>query len=223
MHFSPRIFISVAALLGFTACGGNGGTSLTTFQNRLEADSATGIRLFQTAGTAWNAMPTVGNATFNGSAAIIIDRNSDLESDDILIIGDTRLTANFGAGTMSGTIDNMTGATNMTADSADIHDVSGQISIGGAGSIIGDDFDDNFTNQPNDWYAEYNGNIGLNGNAYEVEGSLDGRFVGTRVNPSDGQSVVRGVIGVSDNGFATINGQYEVNEAAVSMELFGEN
>lgn len=223
MHFSPHLFISLAALLSLSACGGNGDTPLDTFQNRLEADVATGSRLFQTAGTAWSAMPTVGSANFNGSAAIIIDRNSNRDSDDILIIGDTRLTANFGAGTMNGTINNMTGATNMTADSAVIHDVSGQISIGGAGSIIGDDVDDNFTNRPNDWYADYYGNIGLNGNAYEVEGSLNGQFVGTRANPSNGQSVVRGVIGVSDNGFATINGQYEVNEAAVSMELFAEN
>lgn len=223
MHFSLRLATSLAALLTLTACGGNGDTPLDTFQNRLEADVATGTRLFQTPGTAWGAMPTSGSATFNGSAAIIIDRNINRDADDILILGDTQLTANFGTGTMSGTIDNMTGATNMTSDSANIHDVSGQISIGGAGSIIGDDEDDNFTSRPNDWYADYYGNIGLNGNTYEVEGSLNGQFVGTRSNPSNGQSVVRGVIGVSDNGSATINGQNEVNEAAVSMELFGEN
>lgn len=218
-----RVTATLTSLVILSACGGGGSTAFEKFQTRLENDAETGSRLFQTPGTAWASMPLAGSADYNGSAAIFIDPVYQTDSDDILIIGDTHLTANFGAGTMTGRIDNMTAATNMTETDADIYGVSGQIGIGGAGSIIGDDEDDNFTNLPNEWRADYYGNIGFNGNSYEVEGSIDGRFVGTRANPAQGQSPARGVIGVSENGFATINGQYETNEAFVSMELYGEN
>ena len=223
MHSTVQISATVAILTALSACGGAGGSALDQYEARYEADLEKGTALFNTPGTAWNAMPANGSANYNGGAVILIDRDDTNDLDDILILGDTDITANFRAGTMTGTIDNMVGATNITENDADIADVTGEIEIGGSTSIVGDDEDDNFTNRPNDWYADYYGNIGFNGDSYEVEGGINGQFVGTRANPSNGQSPARGIIGESDDGFATINGEYETNEAFVSLELYGEN
>ncbi|MDG1377873.1 MAG: hypothetical protein P8P56_12875 [Yoonia sp.] len=168
-------------------------------------------------------MPTTGSATYNGGALIFIDPVFATDSDDIVILGDTHLTANFRAGTMTGTIDNLSGATNITMDSTDIRPTSGQINIGNNLSIIGDDVDDNRTNRPNDWYADYAGTVGFDGDSYAIEGAMQGQFVGTRVNPAPGQSPTRGVKGESVSGYAVINNQPEVNEAGVFMQVHGRN
>ena len=213
------------ALTGFillSACGG-GSSPLEAYLARAERDLQIGTQVFETPGTAWSAMPTTGSAIYNGGAFIFIDPVFATDSDDIVILGDTQLTANFRAGTMTGRIDNLSGATNLTIDNADVRPTSGQINIGNNLSIIGDDFDDNLTGRPNDWYADYAGTVGFDGDSYAIEGNMRGKFVGTRVNPAPGKSTTRGVTGESVSGYAVINNQPEVNEASVFMQVYGRN
>lgn len=214
--------VPFTCLLFAAACGGsNGGSELDSFEDRILDAQEEAERIAAIPGTAWAQMPTRGTASFAGSAALIIDPIEERDDDDIVVIGDASLTANFGRGSMTGTIDNMQGITNLTETDGDMVDVNGVINIGNDLSIIGDDFDDNLTDNPNDWLADYNGLLTIEGDRYEVEGILEGQFVGTRANPASGQSVVRGIIGFDEDGYATVNGQME--EVPAYLEVFGEN
>ena len=77
------------------------------------------------------------------------------------------------------------------------------------------------TDRPNAWVADYAGDLSINGDDYDVEGLLEGRFAGTRANPTNGQSPIRAITAVDEGGFAVVNGALE--EVPVSIELIGEN
>ncbi len=166
-------------------------------------------------------MPTTGSATFKGSAGIIIGENETLNRTETLIIGDARMTANFRDGTMTGGVTNMTAANNLTDTSADFHDVTGSITIGGRENVVGDDFDDNRTDKHNEWYADYEGTLTFDGDRYDIGGALDGVFLGNRVNMTGGKSTVKGIVGIDEDGYASINGNIE--ESPLTFELGAEN
>lgn len=214
--------VPFTCLLLVAACGGSDGDSeLDRFEDRIFVAQEEAERIAAIPGTAWAQMPTRDTASFAGSAGLVIDPIQERDDDDIVVIGDANLTANFGRGSMTGTIDNMQGITNLTETDGDMVDVNGVINIGDDLSIIGDDFDDNLTDNPNDWLADYNGLLTIEDDRYEVEGILEGQFVGTRDNPTAGQSVVKGIVGTAEDGYAFVNGQIE--EVPAILEIFGEN
>ncbi|MBB5722205.1 hypothetical protein FHS72_001829 [Loktanella ponticola] len=222
MSRMTKMSLSVASLVALAACGGSGGSSsFDALVDRAAEMDKDAERIAKFSGTAFTAMPTSGSASFDGGASIFIDPVFETDPDDIALIGDVTLTANFGAGTMTGAITNLAGLTDISLNSADVLAVSGEVAIGDSLSIIGDDEDDNLTYRPNDWLADYTGDLTIDGDSYVVEGFLNGQFLGTRVNPTGGQSVVKAVVGFDSDGFATVNGGVE--EVDTYVEIFGEN
>lgn len=220
-----KLAVTSAILALTAACGG--GASIQSAEDKFIDDLGDTVTkaeaLIELPGTAFAAMPTSGSATFNGAAGIFIDPVFDTDRDDILIVGDAKLTANFANSTMTGAITNMQGATNFGATDADFDlvDVGGSIAIGGNQSLIGVDPDDNLQDRPNQWYADYAGDLAINGDTYGVGGFLLGDFRGTRANPSSGQSPIKAITGSDDDGFAAVNGNIE--EVPLTLEVFGEN
>jgi hypothetical protein len=199
-----------AILVGVSACGGGGTTnSVAGFADRVDANRAMAARLDARSATVRSVMPAAGQATFDGFATLAID---PVTGPDINLIGDAILTANFGAGTVTGQVRDL-----QSADAA----IAGVIDIGEGMSIIGDDEDDNLTNRANDWLATYRGALTIGGDRYEPEGTLTGQFIGTRSNPTQGQSVIRGITGRDDDGYAVVNGRVE--EVPAVLEIVAEN
>lgn len=199
-----------AMLLNVSACGGAGTTNnVAGFDDRVDAHRAMAARLDARSATVRSVMPAAGQATFDGFATLAID---PVTGADIDLIGDATLTANFGAGTMTGQVRNLESAS--TA-------IAGVIDIGESMSIIGDDEDDNLTNRANDWLATYRGALTIGGDRYAPEGTLTGQFIGTRSNPARGQSVIRGITGRDDDGYAVVNGRVE--EVPAVLEIVAEN
>lgn len=225
MIISSRLLLTGTMIATLTACGGGGGTSgpseLDEFKDRFDSAEAQVDRLQAMSLTGRAYMPATGSASFTGTAGIIIDPVEATDRDDIVILGTSRMTANFNRGTMTGSITDMTAATNLTETGADIHNVNGSIRLGIGESVIGDDVDDNRTNAHNQWYADYVGTLRFDGDRYDVGGAVDGVFLGNRVNASGGQSSVRGILGVDEDGYASINGNIE--EVPMTLELTGEN
>lgn len=208
MYIVLRLTTSITALATLAACGG--GSSGDSFESRVGRAEAQLERVVDMSPTGRANMPLVGSATFNGNAGLSI-------GEDIAILGDARLTANFQSETMTGSISNMQGASGNNP----VTGVNGTITIGGRESVVGDDFDDNRTNAHNEWYADYLGTLQFEGDRYVVEGALDGLFMGNRVNVGPGQSTVRGILGVDEFGYASVNGSRE--EVPVALVVFGEN
>ena len=215
------IFMSLMISTLVSACGGATTPNLAGLETRINSARAQADRINALSGTAFRAMPTHGAATFVGSAGLVIDPVEATDRDDIVVVGDARLTADFQNGAMTGRITNMVAATDITAAGAVVSTVNGAIEIGANTSVIGDDFDDNLTNRANQWYADYGGTITVQGVNYAVEGNIDGEFKGTRTKPAAGLSAVKAVVGVDSDGFAVVNGRRE--EVAVTLEIGGEN
>ncbi|UWQ98397.1 hypothetical protein K3729_13155 [Rhodobacteraceae bacterium S2214] len=203
-----RIAMVGSTCIVLTACGGAGTGNPQTptgFVDRVDASRAMQARLDARSATVRSAMPNAGRATFDGYATLAIDPTS---GPDIDLIGDAVLAADFGGGTLTGQVRNLESAS---------RPIAGVINIGTGISIIGDDVDDNLTNRANDWLATYRGALTIGGDRYEPEGMLTGQFIGTRTNPANGQSVVRGIVGRDDDGYAVVNGRVEEVPAVLSV------
>lgn len=226
------MILAVGAFTALGACGGsNGGGSnggvdsvrstntptVKQLENRVKRAIAEGAELTRSSPTAFNAMPTSGRATFKGEGFVYIDPVEARDDDDLLLVGDASLTARFGAGTLRGSITNMVGGKGETRATAETFNVGGRIDIGENTSIIGDDFDDNRTSDPNDWYADAEGRVTTPDGTFDVKAILEGKFIGTRVNNPNTDITTKGIIGGSDGGFATRNGR----EMAAEIEVFG--
>lgn len=219
-----KLILATTLSAVLAACGGSSTQSAADkFTDDLRQSVADAERIVAIPGTKFAAMPTSGSATFNGAAAILIDPVFETDRDDIAIVGEARLTANFGARTMTGEITNMQGATNFGPNEGDLDlvDVGGKITIGGNQSLTGNDPDDNLQDRPNQWYSDYEGDLDIDGDTYGVGGFLLGDFRGTRVNPASGESPIKAITGADYDGFATLNGNDE--ELPLTLELFGEN
>lgn len=117
---------------------------------------------------------------------------------------------------------NLEAGTNFVSDTNfDVVNVEGTVEIGGEQSLIGVDPDDNLLDRPNQWLADYSGDLEIQGDTYTVGGTLLGDFRGTRLNPQAGQSVVKGLVGTSPEGYAAINGNIE--EVPAPMLIIGTN
>ncbi len=196
--------LATSALLA--ACGG--GDALLEMNHQSvraghAADLYSEISAFP--GTAYTAMPTSGSATFQGYAVIGIDPVPGPQGDDLAILGDLELTAEFdGRGRVTGVADNMSAQTGSSGQSA----VEGSIHIGARDSQIGHDAGapDRLL-RPNEWVADYGGTLDVDGSRYTLAGELDGQFHGTQVGQD---SVIRGVTG-ADSGTTSTGGTYGIS------------
>lgn len=190
------------------ACGGAGTGptgNLTGFADRAAAARMMQAELDARSATVRSVMPATGQASFDGFATLEIDPAT---GPDIDLIGDATLTSDFGTGTVTGQV---------RALQSDGAAIAGVIDIGTDTSIIGDDVDDNLTSRANDWLATYRGTLTIDGDLYDPEGTLTGQFIGTRTNPANGQSVIRGITGRDDGGYAVVNGRIEEVPAILSI------
>ena len=164
---------SIAMLCGLASCGAiSDARSALKFKDIAEANYAVRENFIDRPGTIPDRIPTVGIARFDGAARIFIDPVTDGTSDNILIYGDIGMTADFRAGTMTGQIDDMRGATNIRERGADTFDVDGVITVGTNGGTIGE-------GRANDWSATYDGQLETGIGDFAVDGVLTGQFVGT--------------------------------------------
>ncbi len=220
-----RALLALSTLGVLAACGGGGGGSgpdpVDAFIDRATDAEALFVGYENTAQTAGASMPTSGFATFTGTAGMIIDPVEATEADDIAMLGDLTLRADFaGTGRVTGTIDNITAARGPDEARAEVFGVSGALTIGGGGpdgSVIGDP-DDNLAR--NEWRARYAGTLGLPEGAYAIDGQLEGAFLGNRVNNPNTTLPMRAIVGVgSDTDVATFRG----SELPFSIGILGEN
>lgn len=224
MTHTFRLSATLSSITMLSACGGSD-TGLQSFQSRYAQDVTAATAVYATPNTIPRYVPTSGSAVFNGAGALLIDPVEATDSDDIVVLGDARMVANFSSSTITGSITNMEAITNPVFQdgnfiSGNVSDAPGQINIGLEESVVGDDFDDNRTNNDNEWYADYQGNVAVEGDNIFVEGALFGTFVGTRVNPAEGQSPIRGIVGESlDGSYSLVNG----NEVGGFLEVYGRN
>ena len=215
---------AVAGLAALAACGGTTlpemtpQTPLEAYTTRLTDAGTMAATLSGFDPTAFKAMPTSGDATFKGAGVLFVDPVFERDADDILLVGDAVLNADFAKGRLTGDVTNFTGATKFTAASATIIPVSGSVKIGGVKSVIGNDVDDNRTDRPNDLYADYRGTVGLPDGQYRVNGTVNGQFLGTRT--ADGAFPIKGLYAVGE-GVATrgTEGQAGFVEYGTTLEI----
>lgn len=223
MPILKRLTVSTTLVACVAACGGG---TVKSAQERFEEDflaiDAQAASLIDTPGTKFTAMPSNGAAEFEGAAVIVILPDEFDESQDIIVIGDAEITADFEDATLTGEVTNLEAGTNFVSDTNyDVVNVEGTVEIGGEQSQIGVDPDDNLQDRPNQWFADYSGDLEIQGDTYSVGGTLLGDFRGTRSNPEGGQSVIKGLVGSSPDGYAAINGNIE--EVPAPMVIIGTN
>ena len=134
-------------------------------------------------GTAYRAVPTTGSARFGGYAFAEV-RTPDGPK---RLIGDARLTLDFGRGTVRGRADDFFEAARSNRSS-----VSGKVLFGERSSRIGASAGSPNA-APNTFAASTTGALKIDGRAYRIGDGVTGRLVGTRVRPAAGLSPVRGL------------------------------
>lgn len=213
------------AFLALCACGG-ADVPLTTPPPATGFDGqlARGTRLAESLGdlspTRFTAMPTTGTATFTGVASLFIDPVEATDADDIVVLGDMTATADFALGTLRGQVDNLNGATAFTSNGYGEIPVGGRLQIGARDSVVGNDADDNRTSRPNDFYADYRGQITLADGTYAVDGTIDGQFIGTRT--ADGVMPIRGLAGFGEGvAIRGTEGTADFVEYGADLEIVG--
>jgi len=175
---------------------------LIEYGQRLEDEERMATRVQNLSPTSFAAVPTTGSATFEGYGNLYIDRVRDAQGDGLFAIGDATIVADFQNGTVTGQVDNLIGATNVRLNGSgevvtsaiDSLDVSGQIDLGLNESAIGND-DGTKTSRPNDWFADYSGTFVANGEAYTLDGEIDGQFYGTRVDNPNTDFPIKAIAG----------------------------
>lgn len=166
-------------------------------------------------------MPSGSQASYEGSAWIVIDPLANRIDDNVTMIGDASLVADFGNGTITGDVTNLTAAIDLTDTTYAVAPVTGGIGIGQNFSAIGTDTQFNLIELPNQWTADYVGDVVVDGNSYVFAGYVVGNFRGTRVNGPAGLAPMHGMVGFDEFGLASVNGSQDF--VAVYFEVFAEN
>lgn len=196
-HPKSVLSLTAAAVL-LSGCN----LDLIEYGNRLEDEERMALRIQDLSATAFAAVPTTGSATFEGYGNLYIDRVRDAQGDGLFAIGDATLVADFDAGTLTGEVDNLVGATNVrlnnqnkviTSDVKSL-EVAGTIELGANESYIGNDAGTK-TSRPNDWFTDYSGTFLANGETYVLDGEIDGQFYGTRVNNPNTDFPIKAIAG----------------------------
>ncbi len=173
MHRMKSSFSLALAALLFAGCGGGGGSGGTGGGNppvdprlaRLDAYEALYLRVLGDvqAGlpamtvTAAQDMPVGGTALFSGAATIRVE----LQSDPLVLYGDAAINVDFGAGQVSGTLQNFFGGTAQDR----VADYAGEI------IIVGDVPEQNMA-------LSYVGSLSTAGVALGFDGTLAAAFLG---------------------------------------------
>lgn len=97
-----KIYIAAASsALLLAACGGGGGNSQANFSTMESRGTALINKIEDQSATPVNSMPTTGTATYSGIAGF-----APSIDDEIQVLSEASLTANFGASTIAGSLTN---------------------------------------------------------------------------------------------------------------------
>ncbi|RYH03073.1 hypothetical protein EU805_04890 [Salipiger sp. IMCC34102] len=213
-----RSFSVCALLLTLLCACGDGG--LVDDDSRdvialLRDAERTSERLGDLPGTAFDAMPTSGRATFEGLGGVFIDPVIARDSDDLSIFGDARLDADFRRGTITGRVDNLVGVQGLNPATGERFDVDGTIEIGDRGSRIG-------AGAPNDARATYTARLATEDRGtFDVRGTANGKFLGTRASEAGTARAPRGLRLQDDDLTARRRGDDRILTG--TFDVFGEN
>lgn len=160
------VLLGVVGVIGLAGCGGSGSTSFAdAFAARSDANNAMLGRLNSKPNTSFVGMPTVGSATYNGYAVI---KHTNGVIDDAQFLGDAQITADFGAGTVSGQASNFEGWHN----DGPLGSYAGTVTL--SGGVIG-------MSRPNDLGAFINGTLVQGPDTIVISGGMFGDFKGTPI------------------------------------------
>ena len=212
---SIRRFGAIGIALTVAACSGGDAKVVnpeTPFNDRLDRTEALVGRIADLPGTAFDAMPDTGSASFRGVAGIGLDPVTGRDGDEIGILGDAVLTADFADGSVTGEVTNLQGAPDGEdrPEKSEVFDVDGTLRLGTVVSGIGRD---SGLRSPNDFGTSVRGTVITPDNRYRLQGDVFGKFVGTRVGNPDTDIPMKGLVG-EGGGTATdgagTEGQFEM-------------
>ncbi|SEQ28798.1 hypothetical protein SAMN05428995_103467 [Loktanella sp. DSM 29012] len=214
----PRI-VTAATCLGLSAllsaCGGGGGVTVDRdfVVGKADQFEVLSDRLDTIAPTQFTAMPTSGSASFKGAGGFFVENNVNRTSDDLTIVGDADITANFSRGTVTGDVTNLFGVVGANPRTGRFFDVDGDIQLGRRGSSIG-------RGAPNNFATTYDGTLRTDSDGtFVLRGTVDGKFGGTIPSAAKTPDTIRAIAGVDEDAGITRNGR------AIDAEflVFGEN
>ncbi len=172
-----NFLIVVGAWLWLAGCGGGGGAAgggsgggpvpdprlarLDTYEAqklRVLGDPSAGLSAMPL--TPANAMPSVGTASFKGSATIRVE----LQADPLILFGDATLAVDFDTGVTDGTLQDFFGA----VPQGRVENYQGEIAVSGGASA-------------QNMVLEYSGSLTASGHTMGFDGTLEALFLGTQV------------------------------------------
>jgi hypothetical protein len=184
--------VAVVAVLALTACGGG---SLSKEEKVAEFAAMTdrlGAR-FNTAFLEPGAIPSSGQAVFEGYAGIVVETAPE----ELSLLGDARVVIDFGRDRVSGEINRVFGD-----QDGRLRNYDGSVSL--INGVMG-------ATRPNDFSFDYTGALTGQGNTILFDGSGDGVLKGTPI---------RGILAASDPGdTARVNGVETGVTLAISAEI----
>lgn len=218
-----RVSFSTALLALVAACGGSGTTppppgptAIELFEDRLDREDAMNDRISGYAGTAFDAIPDTGSATFRGMGTATIDRDDSTRSDDINLVGFVRLDADFRDQELSGAMSEIQGYTGRNPSASKLFDANGRIVIGGRSSEL----ERTNSGATNRWSADYRGTLGTPEGRIVMDGELEGRFRGTQLSNGGRDADIRAIMGSDSGGNATVGGR---NADGMNLDVMGLN
>lgn len=204
----------------------SGADDALALETRADDALAMVTRVEALSGTSFDAMPISGSASFIGAGALIIDPDLSVSDDEINMLGDATLVADFGASTVKGEISNILGFLGDPEVLTDFFDVGGVVSIGGInttalpnGSRIGSTPALPTDMNANEWRSVYAGTLTTPEGTFDVSGVLDGGFLGTRVNNPLTDFPIKAIAGADEFGVASRNGI----DVSLFTEVVAEN
>ena len=158
-------------------------------------------------GTAFEAIPSSGSATYLGSAFLVI-QSETLQTDALVLVGDSTLTIDFATpqDAVTGGVDDI----RLVRPDAISLDVPGQLVLDNG--VIGN-------GAQNDLAFDVNGTVTARGTAFGLSGRAEGKLRGTRTQPKAGESPVLAYEVVdSDVAVTAAQGGY-----TATVTIIGEN
>ena len=167
------LLVAASAAVFLTACGGGSsgsgsGGSNASFSSMANRGEALIEKIDTMNVTPSNSMPTAGTATYKGVAGFAAS-----EYDEIEVISEASLTANFSRSTIAGNLTNFRDYENTA--------IPGTVSLQ-SGKIRGNEFG-----------ADLNGQVTIDGKKAAVNGDMYGGFAGSKANMMAG--FIEGTVG----------------------------
>lgn len=210
----PRILIlTCAGLLPLAGCGGSNESALTTREAFIadgQAFVAERERLEALRDTTTLNLPTVGEVTYTGSSALVVDTATETT----FMIGDATMTADFAAGTVAGAMSHFVGATGPSADDPGDDALNNLVSYDGTldlrNGVIGQI-------RGNDILTDFGGTLTGGSDTFTFDGLMVGVFKG---NPAMGGTPnIQGALVESDDGEIAITANGAAASGVVGFEV----